>query len=201
MSKVDAAIHEFKPDPKQINIPYDGQLSKQGTVVKCTRTSDDVDYSIAAVVEKINQAGFKSKFSCSGLKKDHPFKSVNPDGAYISFLYEENDARALTLIEKAAMSLNMTVEYCRMSRKPAVIVRIDKDRTGHSLSDRIRMAGKEIADRCGITIRNSFGADTKDLQTIIKRNGGLIYDTDEKIETVWNQFVNVLLFLNYQNAG
>jgi hypothetical protein len=198
MSKVTTSIHEVNPDPKQIMIPYDGQLSKNGTVTKSTSAAGEVDYTIAPVVDKINHAGFISQFSCSGLKKDHPFKTVNPDGAYISFLYEENDSRALTLIEKAAMSLNLTVEYCKISRRPALIVRIDKDRSGNSLSDRIRTASKNIAGRYGQNLRKSFGACTKDLQLIINRNGGLIYDTDEKIEAAWKKFANVLLYLNYQ---
>jgi hypothetical protein len=201
MSKVAATVHEINPDPKQIKIPYNGQLSKQGTVIRRTRTAEEVDYSIASIVDRINHAGFITQFSCSGLKKDHPLKAVNPDGAYISFPYEENHPRTLNLIEKAAMSLNLTVEYCRMSRNPALIVRIDKDRSGNSLTDRISIAGKTLSGGSGQKTGGSFGACTKDLQNIIKRNGGLVYDTDEKIEAVWKRFANLLLYLSVQNAS
>jgi len=199
MSKVAASIHEINPDPKQIKIPYDGQLSKHGTVIRRTRAAEEVDYSIAPIVDRINHAGFITQFSCSGLKKDHPLKTVSPDGAYISFPYEENNPRALNLIEKAAMSLNLTVESSRLSRNPALIVRIDKDRSGNSLTGRIGIAGKTLNGNNNSG--GSFGACTKDLQTIIKRNGGLIYDTDEKIEAVWRRFANLLLYLNFQNAS
>lgn len=201
MSKVTTSVHEFNPDPKQIKIPYNGQLSKKGTVIKNTRIAQDVDYSIADIVDKINKAGFKSQFSCSGLKKDHPLTNVNPDGAYISFLYEENTAKALTLIEKAAMSLDMTVKYCKISRNPALIVRIDKDKAGKSMYDRIIAANQNANYRHSSDFGNSFGACTKDLDAIIKRNGGLIYDTDEKLETAWKKFGNLLLYLRYQNVS
>ena len=201
MSRISTSVHENRPDPKQIKIPDDGQLSKNGTVIKSTKTAEEVDYSIAEIVEKINNAGFISKFSCSGLKKDHPLIDVKPDGAYISFLYQDNEAKALNLIEKAAAILDMTVEYCKMSRSSALVVRIDKDKAGHSLSERIRIAAKNVNSRIGEDLRGSFGACTEDLEAVTRKNGGLIYDTDEKIETVWKKFGNMLLSLNCRCAG
>lgn len=187
------AIHEVKSNPKQIKIPEDGQLSKKGTVIKNTDTEQEIDYTIAEMIKKINQAGFQSKFSCSGLKKDHPVKDVKHDGAYISFLHRENDGEALNLIESVASRLNMTVESGTIGQHAALIVRIDKDREGRSLSERIHMANEAVKKRYCTGIKQQQGAYTSDLEAILNRNGGLIYDSDEKVETVWRKFADILL--------
>ncbi|MBR0596938.1 hypothetical protein [Sinanaerobacter chloroacetimidivorans] len=201
MSKDSNSTHVSKTSLKQIKVPQDGQLSKKGTVTKDTRTANEIDYSIAEIVEKINHAGFISKFSCSGLKKDHPYNDVKHDGAYISFLRQDNDTEALAFIKKAAISLHMTVEHCIISRRPALVVRIDKDKAGNSLSDRIKMANETMDHIYGYHSKRPYGAYTKDLEAIISRSGGLIYDSDEKIETVWKKFGDLLLKSRYQNAS
>jgi hypothetical protein len=200
-SKETVTLREIKPDQKQINIPADGQLSKKGTVIKNTKFADEVDYSIADIVESINKAGFISKFSCSGIKKDHPLKGVNYDGGYISFFHHDNDRNALAFIEKAAQSLHLTAEYCSISQLPALTIRIDKDKAGNSLSDRIRLANEIKNKSVSCVSMNSFGAFTKDLDSVIKKSGGLIYDSDEKIESVWRRFCDLLLNFSYQNAS
>ena len=196
------ALREIKPDQKQRKIPVDGQLSKKGTVIKNTKFAEEIDYSIADIVEKINKAGFKSKFSCSGLKKDHPFKDVNYDGGYISFFHHENNLEALAFIEETAKSLRLTAEYCSISRLPALVIRIDKDNAGNSLADRIRLVNERKNGNISYeSSKESFGAFTKDLDTMIKKNGGLIYDSDEKIESVWKRFHELLLKSSYQHAS
>lgn len=199
-SKETLTLREIKPDQKQINIPVDGQLSKKGTVIKNTKFADEVDYSIADIVESINKAGFISKFSCSGIKKDHPLKDVSYDGGYISFFHHDNDRKALAFVEQAAKSLNLTAEYCSISQLPALTVRIDKDKAGNSLSDRIRLAN-EIKNNMNCSSMEPFGAFTKDLDTVIKKSGGLVYDSDDKIESVWRRFRDLLLNSSYQNAS
>ncbi len=193
MLKENNAVYEMKAPQKQINIPVDGQLSNKGTVIKRTNAVGEVDYSIADIVEKINRAGFVSKYSCSGLMKDHPFKGVKPDGAYISFLYDENEDDRIRAIENAAETLDLTVERSRFSRRPALVVRVDKDRTGKSLSDRIKMANQMVGMFHISGCNTAYGACTRDLELVLKRNGGLIYDSDEKIEAVWKAFCDLLL--------
>lgn len=195
------AFHEVKSNPKQIKIPEDGQLSKKGTVVKNTDTEQEIDYTIAEIIKKINQAGFQSNFSCSGLKKDHPIKDVKHDGAYISFLQRDNDSEALNIIQSAALKLNLTVEQSRIDRDSALIVRIDKDNKGRSLSDRINMANEAVKRLCFIGSEPHRGANTRDLEIVLRRNGGLLYDSDEKIEAVWRKFGDLLLKLRCRYAS
>lgn len=201
MSKENNLRHDLKSNQKQIKIPEDGQLSKEGTVVKDISIAKEVDYSIAEIVGNINQAGFKSIFSCSGLKKDHPLKDVKQDGAYISFLNQDNDTETLAFIRKAATHLDLTAEECRINRLPALLVRIDKDIKGNSLSDRIRIANESISYVYSYNRKRPYGACTKDLEIILQQNGGLVYDTDEKIQAVWKKFEEILLGFSYQNVG
>ena len=194
-------IHEVINDSKQIKIPTDGQLSKKGTIIKNTKAEKEIDYSIAEIVEDLNDAGFVTKYSCSGIKKDHPLKDVKHDGGYISFLYQENEAEALAFIKKIALKLNLTVEHSKISQNPALIVRIDKDKAGNSLSDRITIANTGRNDASGKDGNGPYGAFTKDLDAIINKNGGLIYDSDDKIVAVWKRFCGMLLNSSCQNAS
>ena len=200
MNKENCPVCKMSPGPKQIKIPVDGQLSKKGTVVRKTKAAGEVDYSIAGIIESLNEAGYKSTYSCSGLKKDHPFKDVKPDGGYISFLIHENGMKALSFIKKAAVRLNLTVEERQHSSEPALVVRIDKDHAGNSLLDRIRIANECGSERHGSDYKRSFGAFTKDLEAIIKNSGGLIYNTDDQIEAVWLKFRDLLLDSSYESA-
>jgi len=187
------AIHEVKSSPKQIKIPEDGQLSKKGTVIKNNDVEQEIDYTIAEIIKKINRAGYITRFSCSGLKKDHPYKDVKHDGGYIGFLRRDNDNKALNIIKNAATKLNMTVEHCRINQHSALMIRIDKDHTGGSLSDRIRLANEAVRKIYGSGSRQPYGAYTSDLEAVLIRNGGLVYDSDEKIENVWRKFGDLLL--------
>lgn len=200
MSKENNFKCDITPGLKQIKIPVDGQLSKKGTIIKDLDAVREIDYSISEIVERINNAGFRSVFSCSGLKKDHPYKDVNRDGAYIGFLYQDNDLKALTLIRRVADRLNLTVEQCILNNRLALVVRIDKDKAGNSLTDRIRMANEARTVYCS-SFKQPQGAGTKDLEAIIKKSGGLIYDSDEKIETVWKKFGNMLINTRHQNVS
>jgi hypothetical protein len=193
MNKENSPICKIESGQKQIKIPVDGQLSKKGTIVKKTSTAGEIDYSIAGLVDNINKAGFKSIYSCSGLKKDHPNREIKPDGGYISFLIQENELDAIAWIKNAAHRFNLTVEHTKISKKPALVVRIDKDREGNSLTDRIRIANGSESENCETISEHAYGAFTKDLEDIIERCGGLIYDTDEKIEAVWKKFCSMLL--------
>ncbi len=193
MRNLTTAIHEVKSDPKQIKIPEDGQLSRKGTVIKDNDPEQEIDYTISEMIRKINQAGYRSKFSCSGLEKDHPFKGVKHDGGYISFLHKDNDSKAMNIIRNAASKLNMTVEQSRINQNDALVVRIDKDRTGRSLSDRIHLANEAVRKIYGGGSDQPYGAYTSDLEAVLNRNGGLVYDCDEKIEAVWKKFSDLLL--------
>ena len=192
MNKENSPICKIESGQKQIKIPVDGQLSKKGTIVKNTSTAGEIDYSIAGLVDSINKAGFKSNYSCSGLKKDHPNREIKPDGGYISFLIQENELDAIAWIKNVAHRFNLTVEQTKISKRPALVVRIDKDREGNSLTDRIRIANGSVEGRETIS-EHTYGAFTKDLEDILVRCGGLIYDTDEKIEAVWKKFCTMLL--------
>lgn len=193
MNKENSTICTIKSDQKQIKIPVDGQLSKNGTIVKNTSTAGEVDYSIANLVDGINKAGFKSVYSCSGLKKDHPNCEIKPGRGYISFLIQDNELDAIAWIKNAAHRFNLSVEHTTIKNKPALVVRIDKDKEGNSLTDRIRIANGSEEDVCMDIKTRPYGAFTKDLEDIIRRSGGLIYDTDEKIEAVWRKFCSMLL--------
>ncbi|MDF3001416.1 MAG: hypothetical protein K0Q48_1535 [Bacillota bacterium] len=202
MNKENSPICKIKSNQKQIKIPVDGQLSKNGTIVKNTSTAGEVDYSIANLVDGINKAGFKSVYSCSGLKKDHPNRETKPGGGYISFLIQDNELDAIAWIKNAAHRFNLSVEQTTINSKPALVVRIDKDKEGNSLTDRIRIANESGEDACMGFKTRPYGAFTKDLEDIILRCGGLIYDTDEKIEAVWRKFCSMLLpGTRIKNAG
>lgn len=201
MSKKNITVHEVKSNLKQIKIPVGGQLSKKGTVIRDCDSEKEIDYSISEIVESINKAGFKSKYSCSGLKKDHPFKDVKHDGAYISFLHRDNSVNVLDIIKNAALRLNMTVEQCRINQRPALVIRIDKDKIGSSLSDRMKTANELGRRICGGHSRQPYGACTRDLEAVLTRNGGLFYDSDEKIEAVWKKFCEMLLKSSCQYAS
>ncbi|QOX62539.1 hypothetical protein FRZ06_03865 [Anoxybacterium hadale] len=202
MNKENSPICKIKSDQKQIKIPVDGQLSKKGTIVKKTSTAGEIDYSIANLVDGINKAGFKSVYSCSGLKKDHPNCEIKPGGGYISFLIQDNDLDAITWIKNAAHRFSLSVEHTYINNKPALVVRIDKDKEGNSLTDRIRIANESGDHASGDFKNRPYGAFTKDLEDIIQRCGGLIYDTDEKIEAAWRKFCSMLLpGISIKNAG
>lgn len=202
MNKVNSPICEIKSRPKQIKIPVDGQLSKKGTIVKHTRNAGEIDYSIASIVDTINDAGFRSIYSCSGLKKDHPNRDIRADGGYISFLIRDNDMDAIAWIKNVANRLNLTVEHMTIRKSPALMIRIDKDKEGNSLMDRIRIANGSMGEVWEDEKKRPNGAYTKDIEAIIERAGGLLYDTDEKIEAVWKKFCSMLLLgSSIKNAG
>ena len=48
-------------------------------------TEETIDKSIVWHINKLNELGYKTEFSCSGLDRDHTFKNPT-SGAYISFV-------------------------------------------------------------------------------------------------------------------
>ncbi len=191
-------VCDLQPSQKQRILPQDGQFSQQGNVKKSFFGKNEIDKSIEPLVQWLNQEGFITKYSCSGLKKDHPNKEIRQDGAYICFLYQENDRKKLNLIYKIAGQLRFSVHEKMLGRKRAMVIRIDVDKMGMTLEERM-----EQANRNSIVIESSFqktnfGADTSVLNTVLVENGGLIYDTDGKIERAWRRFGILLSFALYE---
>ena len=84
-----------------------------------------VDAGLCEVLEKINQAGYQSAQSCSGLKADHEHKETTR-GGYIAWFLDDLNEGQVRKIEVAASKAGLDFKVADLFFLPAVTVRADR---------------------------------------------------------------------------
>ena len=98
-----------------------------------------IDSSIADFIEELNQKGYQTLSSCSGLKKEHP-KEAKPPTGYLSFLHDSNAEQ----IAEVCAQLDFPVIEGEVYLKPAITVTLRGD-TDKEMEEKWEKTGLRFA--------------------------------------------------------
>ncbi len=178
------------------------EKSEKRAIEKKVKGIGFVDATLAMPLKQINDAGFKSTQSHSGLKKDHHEHPQYPtsgyvggrDTGYITFLRSNLTPEKEEKIVKAAKLANLSVEYDDIFFFPAITVRTNRMKSGKSSSNVLRQASVEA----GLKVSSPDFMEKLEIRNKIyeqrfKENDGYLLDTDEKAQNAFNTFSRALV--------
>lgn len=164
-----------------------------GVRVKDKPVAKGLDAGIADHVQTINDAGFTTIQSMSGLKEDYPTgERYSPDG-YMAFMRDDNSPEQLQQIREAAEAAGLPVKDSEIFFQPAVVVRTGMTNDGTPL-ETLRKQASQAADK---QYPDARGTDAfmeewlpfrdQELRRLEQEHGGRLED-DAAISKMWADF-------------
>ena len=219
---VDAGVEQVGA---RLSSPYAGEdnvlFDEYGVKVKRVTIGDQdvqIDYEIADRIAELNEKGFRTYNSHSGIAADHESPG-DAGGGYIQF-NGAIDNEKLSAIKKAADAADMVAyEEYNTFYGPVMLVYQEKFKDGRSLRDIIRQANINTAKHYGLPLKSVFvrvaneTPDNKNWLTLLeeqgkfnegldyrdderkrleKEAGGHLQDTDELRKNAWDKFFSEL---------
>ena len=207
---VQQALAEGKPVPAEVLAEYpdlapteaaeeigETYIDEMGVRVKDVPLAKGVDAGIADHLQAINDAGFKTVQSMSGLKADYPSGERYSSNGYMAFMKDENDAKKLQRIRKAAEEAGLPVYDQDIFFQPALVVRTGLTNDGTPFGVLLEQAN-EKADAKFPNARetDAFVTDwwpyrNKIRDQLVEAHGGSLED-DAVIAKLWDDFTKNL---------
>ncbi len=182
--------HKRPAKPRLGHIYYD----TMGVRVRDIPTASGVDAGIAEVIQALNDAGFKTAQSMSGLKVDYTGKGAEryvPAGGYMAFWKDQITEDQVRQIHKAARKAGLYVDDGPVWFSEAAVVRTGVFKSGRTRTDIIQEANRLSGLHVGVP---DFLERLPERDRIVKRlkqeEGG--YIPDAQIRRNWKKFVKEL---------
>lgn len=121
-----------------------------GVRVKDTTFAEGVDAGIADNLQRLNDAGFETNQSMSGLKEDYEDSDRYSPNGYMGFAKETLTPEKETQIQKAAEEAGLAIQTSDIFFSPSLVVRTGITNDGKSISDILQEAGVMAAKELGL---------------------------------------------------
>jgi hypothetical protein len=157
-----------------------------------------VDAGLAEHLQRINQAGYKSVQSCSGLGADHPDRKQAH--GYIAWYRADLGAAQESAIIQAAVAAGLEDRYGDLFFLPSLAVRVSLLADGTREKSIREEANKLACSALGYT-STPYGDDfmpwlayrERAMAGLAQAHGGLALQNDEQITAAWQTFTALLL--------
>jgi len=190
------------PDATVPDFP-DAYLDDLGVRVRDKPLSKGLDAGIADELQAINDAGYTTIQSMSGLKSDYPSGARYSSDGYMSFLKSKNSPEQQQEIIEAATKAGLAVKPdseiffqpavtvrsgMTVDRIPREVLRLQANEVANAkigdYQTKVRGKGGDIFDRW-LDVRD------KELKKLINEHGGMLED-DASIYNMWRKFTEFL---------
>jgi len=184
----------FTPQVSKPRPTYKDELGVTAADINVNgKTIKGVDAGIASNLEDINNAGYKTMQSMSGLKSDYLGKGKERYSAngYMAFAKSENTN--IEAIAKAAKKAGLEFQPNESTLfTPSVVVRTGITKDGTPLSKLLQDAGKTTTNTSGEFVYSpeTYAARELAFKDLVKQHGGQI--SDAEIAKRWNIFSDEL---------
>jgi hypothetical protein len=150
-----------------------------------------VDAGIADNIKYLNDHGFKTAQSHSGLSSDHIGRGT--DEGYIAFFKSDLTPEKIRVLKNAAERANLTWDEDEIFFQPAITVRTAKLKSGKGYYEVLKEANIESGLEPG---KPDFMDKLKVRETLMRQklsqNGGYLFTTDAENKAAFDQFIRNL---------
>lgn len=162
-----------------------------------------VEAGIAHVLERLNELGYKTAQSASGLAADK--EGRKPGGGYIAFFQKdltEPQIEALCIAAEAAGLTFRRSDGKSMLHQPSVTVRTSMTKAGVSHGDLQRIVWKELEDEYGEERPPERGDRYWErIAELVDEHGSMRDDNDLWIRGAWQRFIEALEAIAIEGAA
>lgn len=186
-------VEEVKTSVPEGNIVIEEKLEGIGTV----------DKSLAEPIKKLNNMGFQTIQSHSGIIKDHPGReNIDIHGGYIAINIPKDNLKQRQQVKEAAQKTGLTIEEGSAFFEPGLTVSIPETMSGDSHKEIIDVANEMFKKATGKDMMEALAEDTKKavklreffINKLKEQKGGDFWNqtTDEQRQEMWNKFADEL---------
>lgn len=176
-------------DPKRIR--KGTRLDSMGVRTRDTTVAIGVDAAIAEVIQTVNEAGFETNQSMSGLKVDYPSGKRYSENGYLGFWKDELKPGQEEQIRRAARKAGLYTRDTDIYFSPAIVVRTGVLKSGKTQGDIRKEANALTGLKVGAPdFLERLPERDKIWDRLVEENGGPISQAD--IARRWERFTKAL---------